>query len=153
MQVERLYLFNREKGYTFIEMLIVMTAVLVISSLTYVYVSNSYERKIVNQFFEELQEDIWLAQQHAISHSQSVELTFYTDQSFYDVRESGIRKLITSRSVHSSIRIRPLTMSNPIKFQPNGNISGAGTVYIYNHHDTYILIFQLGRGRFRVEKQ
>ncbi|MBM6617302.1 competence type IV pilus minor pilin ComGD [Bacillus suaedaesalsae] len=146
-------MFRKENGFTFLEMLVVMTIVLIVSSLSFVYVRTTYENKIVNQFFEVLQEDIWLAQQHAISHSQSVELTFYTEQAFYDIRESGLRKLINKRPVHPSIRIRPLTMANPIKFQPNGNISGAGTVYVYDYNDTYKLIFQLGRGRFRVEKQ
>lgn len=151
--MERLSLYLKEEGFTLVEMLIVILIVLSVVFLSYFHVRSSYENNVIQQFIEMLQEDIWLAQHYAISHSQSVELTFYAEQGIYDLRESGLRKLIYKRPVHSDIRIRPLTLSNPVKFLPNGNINQPGTLYVHYQNKTYKLIFQLGRGRFRVEKQ
>jgi competence protein ComGD len=135
-----------------IEMLLVLSIVMTIVALSYFQLRPIYQEKVIQHFIEQLQTDIWLAQEYAISHSQSVELSFYDLETYYDLRESGFRKLIVKRTVHPQIQIRPLTITNPIKFRANGNINRPGSMYVIYNHQTYKIVFQLGRGRFQVEK-
>lgn len=123
-----------------------------IISFSFFHLRGIYEKKVIEQFLEQLQEDIWLAQQFAISHSKSVELSFYENQDFYDVRESGLRSLIIQRSFISEINLKILTITNPIKFNSSGNINGSGALYVMYHNHTYKITFLLGRGRFRIEQ-
>jgi competence protein ComGD len=152
--VERLRLYKRPRanGFTMIEMLIVLSIVMTIVALSYFQLRATYEEKVIQHFIEQLQTDIWLAQEYAISHSTIVELSFYDQDPYYDLRESGLRKLIVKRTVHPQIQIRPLTITNPIKFHANGNINRPGSMYVTYNNQTYKIVFQLGRGRFRVEK-
>jgi competence protein ComGD len=145
-------LLHKSNGFTLIEMLLVLFVVMTIVTITFFHLRISYEEKVIRQFLELFQEDIWLAQEYAISHSQSVELSFYNEQSYYDLRESGFRKLIYKRPFHSELRLRPLTITNPIKFLANGNINQPGTMYVIYNLQTYKVVFQLGRGRFKIEK-
>jgi competence protein ComGD len=145
-------LHHKGNGFTLIEMLLVLFIIMTIVTITFFHLRTSYEEKVIGQFLELFQEDIWLAQEYAISHSQSVELSFYNGQTFYDLRESGFRNLIYKRTFHSDLQIRPLTITNPIKFLPNGNINQPGTMYVLYNLNTYKVVFQLGRGRFYIEK-
>ncbi|MFZ3590319.1 competence type IV pilus minor pilin ComGD [Bacillus sp. DJP31] len=143
---------KKENGFTMIEMLIVLLIVMTIVTLSYFQLRTVYEEQIIKNFLEELQEDIWLVQEYAISHSQTVELSFHDQEKYYDIRESGLRKLILKRPIHPQLKIRLLTVTNPIKFLANGNINRPGTMYVEYNLQKYKIVFQLGRGRFRIEK-
>ncbi len=143
---------NEENGFTMIEMLVVLMIVIVVVTLSYFQLRTVYEKQVIKHFLAEFQEDIWLAQEYAISHSQTVELSFYEQETFYDLRESGFRKLILKRPHHPRLNIRPLTITNPIKFHANGNINRPGSMYVEYNDQKYKVVFQLGRGRFHIEK-
>jgi competence protein ComGD len=145
-------LHRNANGFTLIEMLLVLFIIMTIMTISYFHLRTSYEEKVIKQFLELFQEDIWLAQGYAISHSQSIELSIFNDQSYYDLRESGFRKLVYKRSFDHELQLRPLTITNPIKFLPNGNINQPGTMYVMYDQQTYKVVFQLGRGRFHIEK-
>ncbi|WP_456278303.1 competence type IV pilus minor pilin ComGD [Bacillus sp. AK128] len=144
--------FPKEDGFTLMEMLIVLSIIIMLVSFSFFHVRAVYQARVIQQFFEQLQQDIWLGQQYAISHSKGVELTFYETEDFYDIREGGVRSLIVKRTIKSEVKLRPLTITNPIKFNAGGNINSPGSMYVTYHHHTYKVTFLLGRGRFRIEK-
>jgi competence protein ComGD len=147
-----LSLHPKRNGFTLIEMLVILSIVMTMISFSFFHLRGLYERKVIEQFLVQLQEDIWLAQQFAIAHSKSVELSFYENEDYYDVRESGLRSLIIKRTIMSEISIRILTITNPIKFNSSGNINGSGAMYVMYNNQTYKITFLLGRGRFRIEQ-
>ncbi|WP_246945949.1 competence type IV pilus minor pilin ComGD [Bacillus pinisoli] len=133
-------------------MLLVLFIVMNLLIFSTFHLRSLYERQTIDQFFQQLQEDIWLAQQVAISHSKTIEMSFHEQKNYYDIRESGLRELVLKRLTNQDIQVRPLTISNPIRFNASGNINSSGTMYVIYHQQTYKVTFLLGRGRFKVEK-
>ncbi|MFD1736527.1 competence type IV pilus minor pilin ComGD [Bacillus salitolerans] len=143
---------HNQYGFTLLEMLIVLSIVFTLSTATYFSLQSTYEKQVIHHFLKQFQEDIWLAQEYAISHSSYVDIMFLHSNNLYQLREKGFGKLIMSRAFHPRIKIQLLTMTNPITFTPNGNINRAGSLYVIFNDQRYKVIFLLGRGRFYIEK-
>jgi competence protein ComGD len=141
---------KHNSGFTFIEVLLVISMVMMLTIFSVFNVRANYEKQIVNYFIKQFQEDIWLAQEYAISHSHAVDFTFYSNQAIYDLREKGFRRLIVKREYHPQLIIEPLTITNPIVFHSNGNINRSGSMYVKFKSQTYKVVFQLGKGRFYI---
>jgi competence protein ComGD len=155
MKVEKLHLKRhprKSQGYTLLEILVVLSIVLMLSSYSTFHFKTLYEQQIISDFLTQLQQDIWLAQEYAMSHSHYVEITFSNTHSFYELHEKGYRNLIIKRPYSSRLKVIPLTITTPIVFRSNGNINRPGSMYVTYMNETYKVTFQLGKGRFYIEK-
>ncbi|MEH7238477.1 competence type IV pilus minor pilin ComGD [Bacillus sp. JJ1562] len=141
------------KGFTLIEALIVLSIVIIISSISLLQLRPLHESKKMDQFLEQLQNDIFFSQQYAISHSETTMLYFSPSGSYYRLTRGSSYEVIFLRKVDPAIRIQLTTLGQNLVFTSNGNIQRAGEIRFSYKESTYVVTFLLGKGRFYVSKR
>lgn len=143
----------REKGFTLIESLIVLSTISILLSFTFVNFSPIMERKVMPQFFDQLANDVLFAQQYAISTKQSVTIVFSPEHNMYIVQSPNENKILIQRKYKKDIQINTRINGAILRYNQSGNLTNPGRYGIsYKAKENYSIIFQLGYGRFYVEK-
>ncbi|MFC4320746.1 competence type IV pilus minor pilin ComGD [Litchfieldia salsa] len=141
-----------QKGFTLIEILIVISILVMITTIPTLRLSPSYQQKVIDQFFDQLTDDLLLSQQYALSHSDTVKVYFYSSSSSYRAILVESNTEIISRNYDENITINPNTLGSILVIRSNGNVNKAGTMQVIYGQEKYNVVFQLGRGRFYVIK-
>ncbi|MDR4888922.1 competence type IV pilus minor pilin ComGD [Fredinandcohnia sp. QZ13] len=141
-----------DKGFTLIEALIVLSIVIIISSISLLQLRPLHESKKMDQFLEQLQNDIFLSQQFAISNSDPATLYFSSSGSYYRLTRGNSQEVLLVRKIDPAIRIQFTTLGQYLVFTSNGNIQRAGEIRFRYKDSIYIVTFLLGKGRFYVSK-
>ncbi len=137
------------------ESLLVLSLVSIILSVTILNLTATSDKKLGEQFSEQLSNDLLFAQQYALSTKNSVHIIFTPKDNYYRIRAGNfqIQELIY-REYHRDIRIEPRTMGERITYNGNGSINKSGAIGIYvDGMENYQYVFTLGKGRFYVEKR
>ncbi|MEH7224577.1 competence type IV pilus minor pilin ComGD [Bacillus sp. JJ1566] len=142
-----------ENGFTLIEALLVLSIIMIISSISLLQLRPLHESKKMDQFLEQLQNDIFLSQQYAISHSEPTKLYFSPSESFYRLTRGNSYEVIFLRKVDPDIQIQLISLGANVVFTSNGNIQRSGEIRFRYKESTYIVMFLLGKGRFYVTKR
>lgn len=151
---ERKRAAHQSKGFTLVEVMLVMAIFSIILMLTVPSFRPTDKRYEGEAFFQQLEDDLFLAQQIALSESTTVVVKFNPVHQFYLVQYiSG--KVIKRRDIPSSLSFYSNYENHQFHFNQYGNISLAGRLFFHDVKEnkplrTYIL--QLGNGRFRVER-
>ncbi|MBE5104237.1 type II secretion system protein [Bacillus thuringiensis] len=138
----------KQKGFTLLEMLLVLFAISVLSMVTYFNVHSLYEKQKVEQFLRQFSNDILYMQQLAINRQTHYTLRWYKEKNVYYIGESGTNHSIVQRDYDNDIQIDLYTFPNPMTYNPSGNINKGGTILLSYRSYKYQIVFQLGRGRF-----
>ncbi|PIE96871.1 comG operon protein ComGD [Bacillus fungorum] len=138
----------KEKGFTLLEMLLVLFAISVLSMATYFNVHSLYEKQKIEQFLRQFSNDILYMQQLAINRQKHYTLRWHKDRHMYYIGESSTNLSIIKREYDSDIQIDLNTFPNPMTYNPSGNINRGGTILLSYRSYKYEIVFQLGRGRF-----
>ncbi|RFB10562.1 prepilin-type N-terminal cleavage/methylation domain-containing protein [Bacillus sp. HNG] len=141
-----------DKGFTLIEALIVLSIVIIISSISLLQLRPLHESKKMDQFLEQLQNDIFLSQQYAISNSDPTTLYFSSSGSYYRLTRGNSQEVLLLRKIDPAIRIQFTTLGQYLVFTSNGNIQRAGEIRFRYKDRIYVVTFLLGKGRFYVSK-
>jgi competence protein ComGD len=142
---------KNNRGFTLVEMLLVLSIVSIIGSLVFVNMSSAYESKKINHFMEQFYIDLLYAQEYAMSHGFDVKIHFR--EGHYEIRGSSYNDpTILKRTYEEDIRIDVMTVSNPVLFKKSGNIQKPGAIFIGYKERRFRVMFQLGRGRIYYEK-
>lgn len=145
-------LIRNNKGFTLIEMLLVMSVIMVISTLSFYSFQSYCDKKKLDYFMEQLEEDILFAQMTAMTSQRVVYVNFGNE--YYTVKDQNIfAKELLKRYYGEGIIVTFLTssMNKQVVFYPNGNIKKIGKVQVKCKKYKYTIVFQLGRGRFYYE--
>ncbi|MEH7384953.1 competence type IV pilus minor pilin ComGD [Bacillus sp. JJ1521] len=142
-----------EKGFTLIEALVVLSIVIIITSISLLQLRPLHESKKMDQFLEQLQNDIFFSQQYAISHSEPTRLFFSTSGSYYRLSRGNSHEVIFNREIDPAIRIHITTLGTNLAFTGSGNIQRAGEIRFQYKESIYTVMFLLGKGRFYVSKR
>ncbi|MFJ8419596.1 competence type IV pilus minor pilin ComGD [Bacillus wiedmannii] len=138
----------KQKGFTLLEMLLVLFAISVLSMVTYFNVHSLHEKQKVEQFLRQFSNDILYMQQLAINRQKHYTLRWYEDRHTYYIGELSENLTIIKREYDSDIQIDLNTFPNPMTYNPSGNINRGGTILLSYRSYKYEIVFQLGRGRF-----
>lgn len=138
----------KQKGFTLLEMLLVLFAISVLSMVTYFNVHSLYEKQKIEQFLRQFSNDILYMQQLAINRQKHYTLRWHKDRHMYYIGESSKNISIIKREYDSDIQIDLNTFPNPMTYNPSGNINRGGTILLSYRSYKYEIVFQLGRGRF-----
>lgn len=138
----------RQGGFTFLEMLLVLSIVSILSVVTYFNVAPLYEKQKVEQFLKQFSQDILYMQQLAINRRNHHILRWFPEKHMYSISESGKERSILLRKYEDDIQIDLNTFPNPMTYNASGNINKGGTIVLSYRKRTYEIVFQLGRGRF-----
>jgi competence protein ComGD len=144
--------FKKQAGYLMIEMMIVLLIMGIIGSVAYPKFDSFMKNRKTEYFLSSLQKDIIHIQQKAINESRVYSITFNNDEHIYKIRANGSNNHI-NRSIPKHIIVEGHSMTLSIQFNQYGNISRAGTLYIYSEKQSYKMVFQIGKGKFYVTKQ
>jgi competence protein ComGD len=142
-----------EHGFTLIESLLVLSIFLIISSITAFSVKPQYESAICDEFLTQLQTDLFIAQQYAISHQKDITMNIISDQHYYYIRDRYDLPLVIERYYSKKVIVSPGSMPLYFKFLPGGNPNKFGSFLIQCEKKNYRLTFLLGMGRFYVIEQ
>lgn len=134
------------------ETLIVLVVFLLLSSLGLNLYPSFFKGMENKMFLNQLNEDIFYAQQYAISHESLI--YFYVDNerdvyTIYSYKEQGI----VERAIPKDIQFSQGTLGAAFNFNQYGNASKSGTMMIDTTKGRYKLVVNIGKGRFRIEKQ
>lgn len=142
-----------DKGFTLIEALLVLSIVIIISSVSLLQLRPLHESKKMDQFLEQLQNDIFYSQQYSISHNERTKIYFDVNGSFYRLNKGTINEGVFIRRVDPAIQIQLTTLGSTLSFTSNGNVYRAGEIRFKYRDSTYVVTFLLGKGRFYVTKR
>ena len=138
----------KQKGFTLLEMLLVLFAISVLSVVTHFNVTSLHEKQKVEQYLRQFSNDILYMQQLAINRQKHYTLRWYKDRHTYYIGELSENLTIIKREYDSDIQIDLNTFPNPMTYNPSGNINRGGTILLSYRSYKYEIVFQLGRGRF-----
>ncbi|EPY7709646.1 comG operon protein ComGD [Bacillus cereus group sp. Bc002] len=138
----------KQKGFTLLEMLLVLFAISVLSMVTYFHVHSLYEKQKIEQFLRQFSNDILYMQQLAINRQKHYTLRWHKDRHMYYIGESSTDLSIIKREYDNDIQLDLNTFPNPMTYNPSGNINRGGTILLSYRSYKYEIVFQLGRGRF-----
>lgn len=139
---------GNSRGYTLIEMMIVLFILTAVTGTTFVSYQTFSEQQQTDHFFEKLKKDLYFAQQSALIYHESVVILFDRIDHHYTIMTNN--EPIVERKYN-----KDMTVDGALKvvFNENGNIKKAGTLNFQINGDLYALTFQLGKGRFSIEKK
>ncbi|MBC6295703.1 type II secretion system protein [Listeria sp. FSL L7-1517] len=137
-------------AFTLIEMLLVLSISLIMINLTIFPIANTISKLNEEQLLEEVKASIYYAQLNAITSGQDTTITFSPQEN--QLTAITKNQLLFTLPLTPSIK---LDHTKPEKFRfssINGSINRFTTVRLLGNSNNYKLIFQIGKGRFRIEK-
>ena len=141
-------------GFTMVEMLIVLSAFLMLS-LTSAFLFTPQKDMLEKElFFSQLKSDLLYGQQYAISHQETIIVHFMPENNYYYIRKMDYAAPYLAKRYYSpDIKIKQGSMNLLFHYQPDGNINSFGSIYIIAGSRKYKMMFQIGKGRFYVVEE
>jgi competence protein ComGD len=142
---------TNQKGFTLIEVLLVLSMVLVISS-TVLFVSSSFiDKKAFQLFINQFKLDIYHLQSLSIHNGTYTELVFGDNGTSYTAKKSFYEPVV-KRHFPKGIKLSKSSSLTDIAFHPNGTIEKFGTLVFDTPDGVIQLRVYIGKGRMTVEE-
>lgn len=142
---------NGQRGFTLVEMLLVLAIVVLLSTFAVRFTIKNIEQHQTEQFFKQFQQDMHYLQSYAMAHNVSVRM---------DIRSNGKRYLgiATSKGTileKSTPNGYSLVQWNPYRIQylPNGNVSTIGALTFLTPEGKRQIQVYIGKGRMRLDER
>ncbi|GGK19323.1 competence protein ComG [Caldalkalibacillus thermarum] len=143
-----------QAGFTLVEMLMVLAIFAIVVTMVIPVYHVPHQHLEMEDFFQQLENDLFLAQQTALTELQHVEVEFNPVNSLYIVRYR-YGETIFLRRFPDGVSMSTNFPRNRFHFNRHGHISQGGRLFFYyetpNGTETRTYIFQLASGRYRVE--
>ncbi|EZP76135.1 hypothetical protein H839_12699 [Parageobacillus genomosp. 1] len=143
---------ERDRGFTFTEMLLVLSAITVLMAVSLPSLSNLARQKTETYIITQLRDDLLYAQQYAMTYKTRVAVTFSESRPEYRMTEMKNGKTLFIRTLPNPWKFQLTTLTMPLLFLENGNVNKAGALVLKRKDSAYKIIFLLGKGRFYVQK-
>jgi competence protein ComGD len=143
---------ENSNGFTMVEMLVVLSAFIVLSFSSLFLFFPQDELLEQELFFSQFKTDLLYAQQYAISHQEKITVHIVPESKlYYIIGEEYGKGYLINRSYSSQIQIEsPLVK---FSYMPDGNIDKFGPIYIKIGAKRYVFMIQIGKGRFYVTEE
>ncbi|HSO57194.1 MAG TPA: prepilin-type N-terminal cleavage/methylation domain-containing protein [Paenisporosarcina sp.] len=143
-------MFRDNRGYSLVELLLVLSIVLIISSSA-VYFNNRYiENRTFELFYNQLKLDVAHIQMIALSEERYMKLIFETGGSRYVGRKS-LFDSVFARELPPGYRWSSSSTLNEIAFHPNGTLVKFGTMAFITPDGIKTVRVFIGKGRMTLE--
>jgi len=142
---------QNERGYTLIEMLIVLFVVMTLTAIVTKFSLKIAEAKEIERFFNQMQLDLQFIQTYSMQHNEYIFMHFESPSQRYSIKKDFYTTLYT-RPFPQGVELL-LSRSNilTISYNFKGNVMTPGTLYFKTPQGTKKVVISLGRGRSRVE--
>lgn len=140
-----------ERGYTFVEMLMVLFIAMCLSAIVVKYSFKAAETRELEQFFTQIQLDIQYIQTYSMHQREYISMKFESSSKRYIIKKDIFTELY-ERPFPKGVEFMPASSSiYTIIYNYNGNVMTPGTVYFKTPQGNKKVVITLGRGRSRVE--
>jgi competence protein ComGD len=141
-------------GFTMVEMLIVLSAFLMLSLTSAFLFSPQKDLLEKELFFSQLKTDLLYGQQYAMSHQETITVHIMPENNYYYIRGMDYTApYLAKRHYSPNIIVEKGTMKLMFQYKPDGNIDSFGSIYIIAGSKKYKMMFQIGMGRFYVVEE
>lgn len=143
-----------DKGFTFIEMLVVLALTLMIMTLTMQYGYQKWTQVEAEVYLEQVLKDIQYVQSEAKKTNQSMELNFkrFGDVWGYEFLRNG-KTIVLARTFPKQIEVLPHDSTMLVcRYTSLGRPSISGHITFETDKGKYRLLIYLGEGIERLEK-
>ena len=142
---------ENERGFTLIEVLLVLSIVFVISS-TILFVSHSYvEKNSFQVFMNQFKLDVYHLQSLSITNGTYSALVFDNNGTTYITRKSFYEPIV-KRKLPKGVSLSPKSSLTEIAFHPNGAVEKFGTLIFDTPEGVILLRIYIGKGRMTIEE-
>ncbi|MFC5559264.1 competence type IV pilus minor pilin ComGD [Ureibacillus thermophilus] len=136
-----------EKGFTLLEMLLVLMIVLLIGGITSSFSIKVTEKMIVDQFFHQLKLDIQMAQMWAIEHEKSCYVSFSSAKKYKIFHQ--MNEVLLEREIPELITFSNLSTLSTLSINSKGIVRNFGTLTFHTPDGVKLLIINIDKGRIR----
>lgn len=144
-------MIRENKGFTFVEVLLVLAMTLLLGTLALSYGEKGMKSQEINHFFDQLVNDSLYIQKYGLNNRTKTVIEFDFNAHEYTARLALSRRKLFSRSMPNSLRMNEKSTINRIAFNENGNASYVGKIiceYVGGEREVYVY---LGSGRVTVK--
>ncbi|MGE7922013.1 prepilin-type N-terminal cleavage/methylation domain-containing protein [Viridibacillus arvi] len=149
---------NKEAGFTFVELLLVLTVTMIICSISLALGKAKLDERMVNQFLYQLMLDIEQVQSESIGSGVFSYLEFIDDGKKYKVYtwdgegDSSIntRRNFFTRELPEGVTYSYSSPLRQIKIDPKGTFSSFGTLIFITPTGNKSLIINIVKGRMKI---
>ncbi|MFG6148533.1 competence type IV pilus minor pilin ComGD [Halobacillus sp. B23F22_1] len=151
--MEKLTALDCQKGYTLVEVTLVLTAFTVLL-LIFAPLQQRTVNKIENDhYLKQFEEDMLLAQQLTMSDHPNYWIMVRPLQNDYYLYDYQNKKTIYHRVFPHDWEVRLQSLTSPIRFNSTGTMQSPGTMAIKTHYTNYKITFPFGKSRVRIDEQ
>lgn len=143
---------NKQRGYSLVEMLLVLSIIMIVSSVTFFQLNSLGSQKKIDYFFEQFRDDMFFAQIHAMGHGQSVKIYFNDKDASYKIVMVSTGAILVKRDLLPMFELNTLPVKGNVSYLGNGGISKSGTIWVSYKDRLFTITFLLGEGRFYVKE-
>lgn len=139
-----------EKGFTMIEMLLVLSIVMVVSTSVIFFTSTRMKEMEEERFYKQLHLDVQRLQAISIGEYGYTHLTFKNNKTKYEAIMSNV--LLFERDLPKNMRLSDDSTLKVISFHPNGNVNDFGNLLFETEKGEKRITLYIGRGVINYEK-
>lgn len=139
-----------EKGYTLIEMLLVLSIVMVVSSSVLFFTTNKWKEIEEERFYKQFHLDLQRLQAISIGEYRYTYLTFSNNKTKYEAKSAN--GLLFEKDLPKHMRLGDESTLKIIAFHPNGNVNDFGNFLFITDQGEKRMTVHIGRGVISYEK-
>lgn len=139
-------------GFTLIEILLVLSIVLLTTSVIFQITVTLSEKRVVDQFFQQLMLDIEEMQARAIENEETIFIQFNNDNRYKALSVSS-GEVILEKSFPDKIKLDIYSNLKRFVISPKGEVSHFGTIRFETPYGRKNLIIYIKEGRMRLVEQ
>ncbi|QQZ10872.1 competence type IV pilus minor pilin ComGD [Heyndrickxia vini] len=140
------------RGFTLIEVLVVLIVLSIFIGLGFTRMKPIWRSLEKGMFISQMEADLYFVQAYAVNRHESVVVQFYPFNDRYIATSVTSNSKILDRTLPTSIDMMNGSFTS-YTITPDGNINKFGTLKFKHSEKELKLIFNIGRGRFRIEEQ
>ncbi|MFF2754337.1 competence type IV pilus minor pilin ComGD [Psychrobacillus sp. NPDC058041] len=138
-----------EKGFTLIEMLLVLAIVMTITSSVIFIATSKFVEIEEKRFIRQFQLDVQSIQSVAIAEEKYAYLNFFNGGTKYVAKSANT--ILFESEMPAGYRLSTESNLKEIGFHPNGSIKDFGTLIFETKKGSKKVILYIGRGRMNYE--
>lgn len=141
---------QNEKGFTLIEMLLVLMIVIVVSSIALNVTIKNIKVDQTKEFFRQFQIDMHYLQSYAMAYKETVRVLYVKDGKEY-IGIVGTNKIVLRRTMPEGYSGNTAN-TFVLQYLPNGNVSRVGALTFHTPEGGRRLKVYIGKGRLQLDE-
>ncbi|GGF08087.1 hypothetical protein GCM10010954_03180 [Halobacillus andaensis] len=153
LRVEKLIALDHQKGYTLIEVILVLTAFTLLLLLFTPLQQRTVSKLETEHYLEQFEEDMLLAQQLTMADHPNYWIMVRPVQNDYYLYDYQNKETVYHRKFPHDWEVSLQSLTSPIRFNSSGTMQSPGTMTLKTGYTNYKITFPFGKSRVRIDEQ